>query len=137
MQGVEGGDGDESELDEGAVPQPVLGEDEDLYDDFFWEAPPSENESESAERGRQPIILNPTEQNTRGTTREAILLKWHRLLGHINPYFLLRIAPNVKGMEEVSSMKSNTRMPRCDACDKAKSKKNNHDKKLHSNATLK
>ena len=120
MEGVEEGDDNVPELDEGPVLQPVLGEDEELYDDFFWEAPPCEEESESIERGRQPIILDPTEQNTRGTAREAILLKWHQLLGHINPYFLLSITPNVKGMEEVSAMKSNTKMPRCDACDKSK-----------------
>ena len=120
MEGVEEGDDDVLELDEGPVLQPVLGEDEELYDDFFWEAPPSEEKSESIERGQQLIVLDPNEQNTRGMARKAILLKWHWLLGHINPYFLLRIAPNVKGMEEVSAMKSNTKMPRCDACNKSK-----------------
>ena len=91
MQGVEGGDDDDDmpELDEGPVPQPALGEEEELYDDFFWEAPPGEEESESADNARHPIILEPNEHNTRGTTKEAVLLKWHLLLGHINLYFLL------------------------------------------------
>ena len=120
MEGVEEGDDDVPELDEGPVPQPVLGKDEELYDDFFWEAPECEEESESVERGWQPIVLDPNEQNTRGTARKAILLKWYWLLWHINPHFLLCITPNVKGMEEVSAMKSNTKMPRCDACDKLK-----------------
>ena len=120
MEGVEEGDDDVPELDKEPVQQPVLGEDKELYDDFFWEAPPCKEESESVECGLQPIVLDPNEQNTRGTAREAILLKWHWLLRHITPHFLLSITPNVKGMEEVSVMKSNTKMPRCNACNKSK-----------------
>jgi len=56
---------------------PPLGEEEELYDDFFWEAPPGEKEAESDDRERQTIILEPTEQTARGTMKEAVLLKWH------------------------------------------------------------
>eukprot|EP00961_Rhodomonas_salina_P169331 2281481-Rhodomonas_salina.1 len=34
---------------------------------------------------QRTIILGPDENNTKGTTKEAILLKWHWILGHINP----------------------------------------------------
>ena len=86
--------GEQVEEEESDVP--ALGEEEpeqeapeELYDDWFWEAPDGETESESENDHRHEIILEPNERNTRGTTNEAILLKWHRLLGHINPYFLM------------------------------------------------
>jgi len=103
--------------------EPELGEDEELYDYFFWEAQPGEEEAESDNRERHTIVLEGNEKTAVGTTKEAILLKWHRLLGHINPFFLLRIAPNVKGMEEVSRLPAKTKMPQCDACEQAKSKR--------------
>jgi len=108
--------------------EPPLGEDEELYDDFFWEAPTGEKETESDDRERRTIVLDPTEKTATGTTKEAVLLRWHRLLGHINPHFLLRIAPNVKGKEEVSRLPAKTKMPKCDACEQAKSKKKPREK---------
>jgi len=120
-----GEDDDIPELagDEEEHTAPPLGEDEEIYDDFFWEAIEGEEESENIDLERRTIILEPTEGTVRGTTKEAVLLKWHRILGHINPYFLLRISRNVKGMEEVSRLPANTKMPHCDAFAQAKSKK--------------
>jgi hypothetical protein len=47
------------------------------------------NELTSKERN---IILGSNKHNVGGTTKEAILLKWHKIWGHVNPntYLVLR-----------------------------------------------
>eukprot|EP00961_Rhodomonas_salina_P011034 147923-Rhodomonas_salina.2 len=62
------------------------------------------------------IVINPSGEVYHGTSDEAILLKWHHRLGHVNMRYLLRIAQRIPGMEELTKIKSTCKIPTCRAC---------------------
>jgi hypothetical protein len=97
----------------------------DAFDDDIFDTAEATttNETEEMTREERIIELGPNEESVRGTTKGAILLKWHRTLGHINPWYLLRVAKHIPGMEELARLPSNTQMPHCDACARAKAKR--------------
>ena len=67
-------------------------------------------------------MINPTGKTYTGTSDEAILLKWHYRLGHVNMRYLLRIAPGIPGMEELTKIRSTCKLPTCQACAMGKGK---------------
>jgi len=72
-----------------------------------------------------PIYVFPDEEAYEGTTPQALILKWHHRLGHVNFKYLRRIAKTVKGMEELRNIPESVwgSMPRCDTCIRAKTKR--------------
>ena len=80
---------------------------------------------DTVENANQPtfkIVINPTGESYVGTSDEATLLKWHYRLGHINMRYLLRVAPGIPGMEELTKIRSTINLPTCDACAMGKGK---------------
>ena len=73
-------------------------------------------ETEDPNRTVYKIVINPTGECYSGTSDEAILLKWHYRLGHVNMRYLLRVAPGIPGMEELCKIKSSVKIPTCQGC---------------------
>ena len=69
------------------------------------------------------IIIAPTDEMVLGTRPEAILLKWHLRGAHINPNYLKQISRHVLGMEELWNIPSDTTLPPCTACIRARTKR--------------
>eukprot|EP00961_Rhodomonas_salina_P154764 2084660-Rhodomonas_salina.1 len=108
--------------------QPVLTEVEDQNPDLDHDDPfenlGNEASSEDA-RAAGPvysIVVNPGQDTYTGTSDEAILLKWHYRLGHVNMRTLLRVAPGIPGMEELCKIHSTCKIPTCKACSLGKLK---------------
>lgn len=68
------------------------------------------------------IYVFPDEEFHTGDKHSSKLLKWHRLTGHLSAKTLRRIAPHVKGMEELINLPAAITVPKCDSCMKALSK---------------
>jgi len=66
------------------------------------------------------IYLYSTSERVKGTRAQAILMRWHIASGHVNPRYLIKLAKNIKGMEEVARLDPNTPLPVCHTCRKAK-----------------
>lgn len=69
------------------------------------------------------ILVMPNGENITGTSENAILWLWHKTAGCINPQFLMRVAKNCLGMEEVTNLRKRTQMPQCDCCQRGKSQR--------------
>ena len=92
---------------------------DDPFDDLGVEA------TEADARAAGPvyrIVVNPSQDSYTGTSDEAILLKWHYRLGHVNMRTLLRVAPGIPGMEELCKIRTTCKIPTCKACSMGKLK---------------
>ena len=89
----------------------ALNPDDDENEDPFVDL-----EEESKNQTVYKIIVNPSGECYTGTSDEAILLKWHYRLGHVNMRYLLRVAPGIPGMEELAKIKTSVKIPTCRGC---------------------
>eukprot|EP00961_Rhodomonas_salina_P198252 2674967-Rhodomonas_salina.2 len=69
------------------------------------------------------ILILPSGKSISGTNENAILWKWHKTSGCISCQYLLKIAKNCKGMEQVQKLSKDTSLPTCDACLRTKSQR--------------
>mmetsp|Transcript_18530 Transcript_18530/g.37664 ORF Transcript_18530/g.37664 Transcript_18530/m.37664 type:complete len:1503 (+) Transcript_18530:3729-8237(+) len=120
----------ENVFDNGDLPRPEIDEvealnpDADDFDPFVGDEE-CDHQQHDPNRKQKPvfrIVINPTGESYTGTSDEAVLLKWHYRLGHVNMRYLLKIAPGIPGMEELTKIKSTTVLPKCDACAMGKGK---------------
>ena len=74
-------------------------------------------------QSQSSIYVFPDEEHFQGDKHAATLLKWHRITTHLSAKTLRRVAPHVRGMEEILKIPSSTKMPKCDACARAMTKR--------------
>jgi len=109
--------------------EPSIAEFEDEYDDpddILHDLDPTLCDQDvETDKQQVPIYVFPTEESYDGTTPQALILKWHHRLGHVNYKYLRRISKTVKGMEELRTIPASVwaSMPRCDTCIRAKTKR--------------
>ena len=75
------------------------------------------------------ILVLPSGETIKGTDSVATLWKWHKTAGCQYSKYLLKVAPNCKGMEEVAKIRHDTQLPPCDACMRGKSQRKSPKKK--------
>jgi len=59
----------------------------------------------------------------RSKKKEARVLLWHRISGHLGTQSTIRVAPNCKGMEDIVGVNQRIELPKCDCCLRSKSKR--------------
>ena len=83
--------------------------DDDLEDDF-------DPSIFTKDTHTNPIYVFPDEEHFTGNNHSAILLKWHKITNHLSAKTLRRVAPHVRGMEEILQIPTSVKLPKCDAC---------------------